>query len=157
MSFWGELRRRKVVKVAVAYAIVGWLLLQVVDVVLPTFNAPEWVGQTITLVLILGFPIVFIIAWAFEITPEGIKKSHTIPLEESITHMTGQKLNYIVTLLSAARRSSVTLSSPGNEIPSRYFACERNLAITRTWDRSTTPQRRLPSRATELNRQRRAP
>jgi TolB-like protein len=97
MSFWEELRRRNVVKVGLAYLVVAWLLVQVVDVVLPMFDAPDWVGQTITFVLALCFPIVLIIAWAFEITPEGIKQTQHVPREESITHLTGQKLNYIVT------------------------------------------------------------
>jgi TolB-like protein/Tfp pilus assembly protein PilF len=67
----------------------------------PTFAAPEWVMPTLTFVLILGFPLVLVVAWAFEITPEGIKKTAHVPLEESITHVTGQKLNYVVTALLA--------------------------------------------------------
>jgi TolB-like protein len=101
MSFWGELRRRNVFKVGVAYLVVAWLLVQVTDIVLPTFDAPEWAARTITFVLLLGFPVVLIIAWAFEITPQGIRKSHHVPLEESITHLTGQRLNYVVTALLA--------------------------------------------------------
>jgi TolB-like protein len=99
MSFWGELRRRNVVKVGVAYAVVAWLLIQVASVVLPTFAAPEWVAQSVTFLLILLLPVVLIIAWAFEITPEGIKKTAQVPLQESITHVTSQKLNYVVTTL----------------------------------------------------------
>lgn len=96
MSFWGELGRRNVFKVGAAYLVVAWLLAQVVDVVLPTFNAPAWVGQTIVFVLLLGFPLVLVVAWAFEITPEGIKPTASVPVSESITQATGQKLNYIV-------------------------------------------------------------
>jgi len=100
-SVWGELKRRNVFKVGAAYVVVAWLLIQVTDIVLPTFSSPEWVGQTITFVLILGLPVAVILAWAFEITPDGVKKTHRIPLEDSIAHITGQKLNYFVTGLLA--------------------------------------------------------
>ena len=101
MSFWGELRRRNVFKVGAAYLVVAWLLAQIVDVVIPTFNAPQWVGQSIILVLVLAFPIVLIIAWAFEITPAGLKPTSSVAAAESITPVTGQKLNYAVTGLLA--------------------------------------------------------
>jgi TolB-like protein len=101
MTFWGELRRRNVIKVGVAYLVVAWLLIQVVATVMPLFNAPTWVAQSITFLLIVGFPMVLVIAWAFEITPEGIKRTHDVPREESITHATGQKLNYVLTGLLA--------------------------------------------------------
>jgi serine/threonine-protein kinase len=71
----GELKRRNVYKVAVAYAVVGWLVIQISSTVLPTFHAPEWVAQTLVLVVVLGFPIALVLAWAFEITPEGIKRT----------------------------------------------------------------------------------
>jgi TolB-like protein len=99
MSFWGELKRRNVVKAGIAYLVVAWLLAQVVQLVLPTFNAPEWTVQTIIFLLILGFPVVLIIAWAFEITPEGVKLTANLPRSESTTSVTGQRLNYLVTVL----------------------------------------------------------
>ncbi len=68
-SFFGELKRRNVVKVAVAYAIVGWLLIEVASTVLPTFQAPLWVLQSITLVIILGFPLALVLSWVFDLTP----------------------------------------------------------------------------------------
>jgi TolB-like protein len=101
MSFWGELRRRNVIKVGVAYAALSWLLIQVTSIVLPTFRAPDWVNPTITFVLILGLPIAVLMAWAYEVTPQGVKKTRHVPLEQSITHVTGQRLNYIVTALLA--------------------------------------------------------
>jgi TolB-like protein len=72
-SFIGELKRRNVFRVAVSYAIVAWLSIQIAATVLPTFDAPRWVIQTLTFVVILGFPAAVALAWAFEITPEGIK------------------------------------------------------------------------------------
>jgi TolB-like protein len=96
MSFWGELRRRNVVKVAVAYAIVGWLLVQVAATVLPVFEAPEWITQVFTLFVILGFPLALVLSWAYELTPQGMKRTLEVPAEESITPATGQKLNYVI-------------------------------------------------------------
>jgi hypothetical protein len=96
MNFIDELKRRNVFKVGVAYAVVAWLLLQVIAVVLPTFQAPAWVAQTLMFVVFLGFPVALFLAWAFELTPEGIKPTHTVPEDESIRPQTGQKLNRLI-------------------------------------------------------------
>jgi len=74
-NLFQELKRRKVFRVAAIYAIVAWLLIQVVDVVLPTFNSPQWVIQTIIFVLMIGLPVAVVLAWAFDVTPEGIQKT----------------------------------------------------------------------------------
>lgn len=103
MSFFEELKRRNVVKVGVAYAIFAWLVLQIIDTVLPNFGAPQWVVSTLMFIILLGFPLALFIAWAFEITPEGIKPTHQVAVEESITPQTGQKLNtLIISILSLA-------------------------------------------------------
>ena len=96
MSFFNELKRRNVIRVGIAYVIVAWLVMQFADVVLNNINAPEWVFKTIMLVLGISFPVVLIIAWAFEMTPEGIKKEKDVERSESITPVTGQKLNYTI-------------------------------------------------------------
>ena len=80
-KFFSELKRRNVYKVAITYFIVAWLLIQVVDVLLPTYDAPFWVMKTINLILMIGFPIALIFAWAFEMSREGIKR--TISIEET--------------------------------------------------------------------------
>jgi len=95
-SFWGELKRRNVVRVALAYIIATWLLLQVADIVLNNIEAPDWVFQAILLVVVLGFPIALIFAWAFELTPEGLKKEKDVDRSESITHVTGRKLDFLI-------------------------------------------------------------
>ena len=82
MSLIDELKRRNVFRVGAAYAIVSWLLVEVASVVLPTFKGPEWVMQVFTFLVILGFPLVLIFAWAFELTPEGIKR------EQEVDHRT---------------------------------------------------------------------
>ena len=73
-GLWDELRRRKVVRVAIAYAAAGWFLIQVADIVLDNFEAPGWIFQTILLLLIIGFPAALILAWAFKLTPDGIRR-----------------------------------------------------------------------------------
>jgi hypothetical protein len=70
-----ELKRRNVYKVAIAYAVVAWLLIQVATQVFPFFEIPNWVVRLVVLVIIVGFPIALIIAWAFELTPEGLKRT----------------------------------------------------------------------------------
>jgi TolB-like protein len=103
MSLIVELRRRNVFRVGVAYAIVAWLLIQVADTVLPTFEAPAWVLQVFTFLVILGFPLALILAWAFELTPEGIKPAKEVAPAESIRRLTGRKLDFaIIGLLVAA-------------------------------------------------------
>src|SRR6266478_4093130 len=80
-NFFAELKRRNVYKVAVAYAIVAWLLIQVATQVFPFFEIPNWAVRLVVLLLILGFPIALFLAWAFEITPEGIKRAEVVAPE----------------------------------------------------------------------------
>ena len=95
-SVWGELKRRNVVKVAVAYAIVGWLLIEVASVLLPTFQAPEWVMRVFSFFILMGFPIALILSWAYELTPEGIKTTKSVEPADSITKVTGRKLDFAI-------------------------------------------------------------
>jgi len=101
VSFINELKRRNVVRVGLAYAVVAWLLLQVADVVLNNVSAPHWVFTAIVLVLGLGFPLVLIFAWVFEMTPEGLKKEKDIDRSRSITAQTGRKLDRVIMVLMA--------------------------------------------------------
>ena len=79
-NFFGELKRRNVYKVAVAYAIVGWLLVQVATQVFPFLEIPNWVVRLVIVFVAIGFPIALVIAWAFELTPEGIKRTEDVDL-----------------------------------------------------------------------------
>ena len=74
-NFFAELKRRNVYKVAVAYAIIAWLLIQAASILFPTFEAPAWAMKTFVIAVALGFPIALILAWALELTPEGIKRT----------------------------------------------------------------------------------
>ncbi len=103
MSFFQELKRRNVFRVAVAYAVVGWLLVEVASVLFPTFEAPTWVMKVFATVIIMGFPLALFFAWAYELTPEGLKKEKDVDRSQSITHETGRKIDYIIIgLLSVA-------------------------------------------------------
>lgn len=95
-SVWAELKRRNVVKVAVAYTIVAWLMIEVASTILPIFEVPPWLLQAFTLFIILGFPVALVFAWAFELTPEGIKKETDVDRSESITERTGRKLDFVI-------------------------------------------------------------
>src|SRR5207253_8475979 len=79
-KFFSELKRRNVYKVAVAYAIVGWLLVQVATQVFPFLEIPNWVVRLVIALVMIGFPIALVIAWAFEATPEGIKRTEDVDL-----------------------------------------------------------------------------
>src|ERR1700694_4165612 len=80
MNFFSELKRRNVYKVAVAYAVVGWLLVQVATQVFPFFEIPNWAVRLVVLAIVIGFPIALVVAWAFELTPEGLKRTEDVDL-----------------------------------------------------------------------------
>jgi TolB-like protein/predicted Zn-dependent protease len=74
-SFFRELKQRKVYRVALGYAVVAWLVVQIASTVLPTFHVPEWVLQALTVIVALGFPVALVLAWAFDVTPSGVEKT----------------------------------------------------------------------------------
>src|SRR6266436_3744139 len=80
-NFFAELKRRNVYKVAIAYGVVGWLLTQVATQVFPLFEIPNWGIRLVVLIIVIGFPIAIIIAWAFELTPEGLKRTEAADRE----------------------------------------------------------------------------
>jgi len=103
MSFFDELKRRNVFKVAVAYIIVGWLVMQAGEVMGSALRLPEWVDSALAFFLILGFPLAMVFAWAFEMTPEGLKKENDIDHSQPLTDASGRTLNYtIIALLAVA-------------------------------------------------------
>ncbi len=79
MSLLGEIKRRKVFQVAAVYAVVAWLLVQIVDVVNEPLSLPDWFDTAVIMALAIGFPIAVILAWAFDLTPQGIKAASEIP------------------------------------------------------------------------------
>jgi TolB-like protein/Tfp pilus assembly protein PilF len=99
MSFFTELKRRNVFRVAIGYGVTAWLLLQVVDLVLENINAPDWVMQVFMLALAIGFPLAVFFAWAFELTPEGVKRESDVDRTRSIAPQTGRRLDRAIILV----------------------------------------------------------
>ena len=99
MSLFEELKRRNVIRVGVAYTALAWVLAQVADFAFENFGAPDWALKSFVVALLLGLPIVLFIAWAFELTPEGIKREKDVDRSASITQQTGQKLNRAIVVL----------------------------------------------------------
>ena len=91
-----ELKRRNVFRVAVVYVIATWLILQVVEIVFPGLGLPGWTVTFVIALLAIGFPVAVILAWAFEITPEGIKKEKDVDRSNSVTPQTGRKIDFVI-------------------------------------------------------------
>lgn len=96
MSFIKELKRRNVFKVGVAYIVVAWLIIQVADIAISNIGAPGWVFQIVLMMLGIGLPIILLFAWAFEMTPEGLKRESEVDRSRSITPQTGRRLNFAI-------------------------------------------------------------
>jgi len=96
MGLVSELRRRNVFRVAIAYVIIAWLILQVGDTLAPALRLDERVNTVLAFFLILGFPIALVLAWAFELTPQGLKKEKDVDRSQSITRGTGRKLDFVI-------------------------------------------------------------
>ena len=96
MSLFQELKRRNVFKVGIAYVVVSWLAAQVLQLVIESFGAPDWVMKTVLVLMGMGLLFALFFAWAFELTPEGLKRESEVDRTQSITPQTGRKLNYTI-------------------------------------------------------------
>ena len=96
-NFITEMKRRNVFRVGVAYTVVAWVIAQALDLAADNFAAPDWVMKVSLAMLVAGLPVALILAWAFELTPEGVKKTEEVPVTESITPRTGRRINYVIT------------------------------------------------------------
>src|SRR5438552_13265244 len=101
-GFFGELKRRNVYKVAITYAVVAWLLIQAASILLPTFEAPTWVMKVFVVLLALGFVMSVMISWAFEATPEGLKRTTDVPPEVAAKLPTWSPLKYATFVVAVA-------------------------------------------------------
>lgn len=95
-GFFNELKRRNVVRVGIAYVLIAWLIAQVAELALDSFDAPGWVIKAVLLLLALGLPVALFFAWAFELTPDGLKKEKDVDRSQSITPATARKLNTLI-------------------------------------------------------------
>lgn len=103
MNYFAELKRRNIFKVAAAYLALGWVVIQITDVVVPALNLPNSLNSIVVYIGLIGFPFALFFTWAFELTPDGIKKTAEVDVEDSIRSTTGQKINYaIIGLLAIA-------------------------------------------------------
>jgi TolB-like protein/Tfp pilus assembly protein PilF len=130
-----ELKRRNVIRVGIAYLVAAWVVLQIADLVLENIGAPDWVMQALMLVLALGFPLVLLFSWAFELTPEGIKREKDIRRGESIIRQTAHKLDrmtvgllFVVILIVAAERLMPEADAPEPE-PGAVTVAEKSIAV----------------------------
>jgi TolB-like protein len=145
-NFFAELKRRNVYKVAVAYAIVAWLLIQVATQVFPFFEIPNWAVRLVVLLLILGFPIALFLAWAFEITPEGIKRAEDVSPQESITKHTGRKLiwtTFVLAVFAAGLLAFQLLRSKSTDTSRQNASAARTEAATGSPASASIPEKSI--------------
>jgi hypothetical protein len=129
-SFFAELKRRNVYKVAVAYAVVGWLLVQVTTQVFPFFEIPNWAVRLVVLAIAIGFPIALVIAWAFELTPEGLKRTEDVDLAAAAQRPRHRAWIFVVIIAGAmslglfflGRITAPGKQSGANEVSSKSIA-----------------------------------
>jgi len=146
-SLIAELRRRNVLRVAATYAVIAWIIIEAGSVLLPTFGASESAFQTYVVVVVAGFLVSLIMAWVFEVTPEGVKLEKNVDRSESITPKTGRRLDFIfIALLVIALGISVTLNVTGmRDAPDVSLAADDRLsiAVLPFTSRSTDPENQL--------------
>src|SRR6476469_811901 len=138
-GFLGELQRRNVYRVAVTYTVISWVLIQIATQVFPFFDIPNWAVRVVILLLALGFPVALILAWAFELTPEGIKRNEEVQPHESIRHHTGRKLLAVAAVAAAiaaglfivqsTRRSDANSKHYAATLLSTQLASEKAIAV----------------------------
>src|ERR1700738_2193655 len=100
-NFFAELKRRNVYKVAVAYAVVGWLIAQIATEIFPFLEIPNWIVRLVIVLIAIGFPIALVIAWAFEATPEGIKRTEDVDLAAAAKQPKKHAWIYVVVIGAA--------------------------------------------------------
>jgi TolB-like protein len=127
--FFAELKRRNIYKVAVAYAVVAWLLIQVATQVFPFFEIPNWAIRLVIMLLALGFPVALILGWAFELTPEGIKRVEEVARPESITRATGRKLDFLIIGILLLVIGIFTFGRFGNRAPTAEQVPSKSIAV----------------------------
>ena len=128
-NLFQELKRRNVVRVGIAYIVLGWVGLQASDILFDLFEAPAWVGKSFAGLLLLGFPFALLFAWAFEMTPEGVKKTAEVDASESITHSTGRKLNFVIIAALVLALGYSIWSNKAPDAPMDDIALDRSIAV----------------------------
>ena len=130
-SFVKELQRRNVFRVAIIYIVVSWLLMQIGDVMFPALLLPDWSTRMLVAFLILGLPIALLFAWAYEITPDGIKKTHDVVRGDSITSTTGRRIDFLIigVLAIAVLLLGIKVWTGDEAPPSQFAGAEKSIAV----------------------------
>lgn len=142
MKFFQELKRRNMFRVAGAYAVVGWLLVQMIVAVKGPLRLPVWTDTFVILLVLAGFPIALILAWAFELTPDGVRPTRSVDPAESITAQTGRKLDFAIvgSLALVALLIVATWALPGKpQVAMARTVTDKSIAVLPFNNRSTNP------------------
>jgi TolB-like protein/Tfp pilus assembly protein PilF len=144
MSFIDELKRRNVIKVAFAYAIVAWLIAQITELAFDSFGTPDWAIKTVLFLLMIGFPLALFFAWAFELTPDGLKREKDINPSESIAPQTGRKLDYsivaVLVLALAYFAADKFLLDPTRDVEELQTTANKSIAVLPFVNMSSDPE-----------------
>jgi len=122
-NFFTELRRRKVYKVAIAYGVVAWLLMQVASQIFPFFEIPNWGVRLVVLLLVIGFPVAMILAWAFELTPEGLMRTE---VADELPKKSGRSSAWIYVIIVAVRLAQASSFSGVTRVRDKALRRQRN-------------------------------
>jgi adenylate cyclase len=140
-NFFAELKRRNVYRAAAAYGVVGWLLVQIATQVFPFFDIPNWAIRMVIVVLLLGFPVALMVAWIYELTPEGLQRTDDVPPGKSLSRTVGRKIDFaIIGVLLAViaflawQHWRPTKAAPGRELPAKSIAILPFLDLSQSRD-----------------------
>lgn len=139
MSFWGELRRRNVVKVAIAYLIASWLIVQVVGVLTDPLSLPDVLDTVVVVLLAIGFVFALVIAWVYEVTPEGIRATSEADTSRDFRSASGQRLTYVVMTLLVMAIALLVFERMRSPDGSVGLVDRSRIAILPCFDRSPDP------------------
>ena len=131
-SLFEELKRRNVFRVGVAYVVVAWLIIQVIETVSEPLSLPEWTEAFFIVLLLAGLPIALLFSWAFELTPEGLKKTKDVKIEESVTANTGKKLNNAIIIILVLALGYFLWERQGLVEQAEEHAAEEPMEVTET-------------------------
>ncbi|MGI8481223.1 MAG: tetratricopeptide repeat protein [Chthoniobacterales bacterium] len=128
-NFFAELKRRNVYRIAVAYAVVAWLLIQVATQVFPFFEVPHWAVRFVILLIVIGFFVALVLAWLFELTPEGVKRSEDVAPQKSTARATGRKLDFVIIAVLALAVASLVYDRLSNRRRSQDSSQGKSIAV----------------------------
>ncbi len=149
LSFFEELKRRNVFRVGLAYTVTAWLIAQAADLALDNFGAPDWVMKSLLFILLIGFPLALIFAWAFEKTPEGLKLEKNVDRSQSITSVTGKKMDRGIIIALAIAVVFLLVDKFIIQGPGDNASADQQLAVDRSGSLATDTSSIRPSSPAE--------